>query len=376
MLWKKLFVVTEAGGMKTDLHGLIASIYESASNGNWMPALERIEKELGANRCMLGSFNPKNLTPNFLHITDLPPVMASFQDTFVYDPIYSVAAAVPPTEVMVLNSVQKHAPFKGSWFFNEYHVPADVGHIMGSNFLLSEEEYAFVALNRSSKVDGFDEEEFRVLSVLVSHFVTAFGIYEQNRQHLQNKAIFEAICEVYNCAIGVIDDQGKLLLSNALAEDIFIKHSVLSVRNGVLSSSDGSLKRLLAKSCKEIAQGGVHASQIIIPINASPTEPAMQIRLSPLVLGEDFSGKSKVRILVTIKVAEEKVMAFISKAYGFTKSEERVAELLVKGNSLQEISDTLFRSRETIKSHLKNLMTKTRTHTQAKLISMLLQHSV
>ncbi|PKF48945.1 helix-turn-helix transcriptional regulator [Enterovibrio nigricans] len=362
--------------MKADIHQLIASIYGSAASGNWMPALEKLEKELGANRCILGSFNPQSLTPNSLHITDLPPVLASFQDAFVHDPIYKHAAEIPPTEVMVLNSVQNQAPFKGSWFFNEYHIPADIGHIMGSNFLLTDDEYAFVAVNRSSKMQGFDEEEFRLLSGLISHFVNAFEIYDQNRQHLQNKAIFDAICESYNCGVGVIDENGCILFSNGLADDIFCDYNVLSVNDGVISSSSIPIRSKLAQACRDIVHAGVCASQVIIPIVASQNEPAMQIRLSPLVLDDDFPSRLNVRVLMTIKVAEDNAMEYVSQTYGFTKSETRVAELLVQGNTLQEISDTLFRSRETIKTHLKNLMMKTKTHTQTKLISMLLQQSV
>ncbi|KXF83072.1 hypothetical protein ATN88_04950 [Enterovibrio coralii] len=357
------------------MHELIASIYESASNRDWMPALEKLQGELGANRCILGSFNPKELTPNSLHITNLPPVMASFQDTYVHDPIYKVAARVPPREVMILNSVQKEAPFKGSWFFNEYHVRGDVGHIMGSNFILSEEEYAFVALNRSSKQAGFDDEEYKVLSALISHFVTAFDIYEKNCQHAQNKVIFEAICSAYHCAICVVDESGRVQFSNELAEELFRKYRGLSIYQGRLTSCYSLINSQLAQGCQNIAAMGMASPQMTIPIMASEKEPAMQVRLSPIVTDENYHAKQNVRVLVSVKIAESKPITYMSQAYGFTKSEARVAELLVQGNSLQEISDTLFRSRETIKTHLKNLMSKTKTHSQTKLISVLLQHS-
>jgi len=58
--------------------------------------------------------------------------------------------------------------------------------------------------------------------------------------------------------------------------------------------------------------------------------------------------------------------------FGLTPAETRLAEYLVAGKSLTEISEHLHLSRETIKSQLRSLFRKTGTHRQGELIALLL----
>jgi DNA-binding CsgD family transcriptional regulator len=62
--------------------------------------------------------------------------------------------------------------------------------------------------------------------------------------------------------------------------------------------------------------------------------------------------------------------AFLRARYGVTESEARVADLLAAGHRVGEIATRLHRSRETIRTHLKRLFTKTGSSTQRALIEL------
>ena len=67
--------------------------------------------------------------------------------------------------------------------------------------------------------------------------------------------------------------------------------------------------------------------------------------------------------------------ADISRLFGMSRAESRVAGLLLSGNDPAAIADLLRISAETVRTHLKQAMVKTATHSQAQLISILLRGS-
>ncbi len=58
--------------------------------------------------------------------------------------------------------------------------------------------------------------------------------------------------------------------------------------------------------------------------------------------------------------------------FGLTPAETRLVEHLLKGESLNEIAEHVRVSRETLRSQLRSLFTKTQTRRQAELIARLL----
>lgn len=67
--------------------------------------------------------------------------------------------------------------------------------------------------------------------------------------------------------------------------------------------------------------------------------------------------------------------ADISRLFGMSPAESRVAGSLLYGNEPSAIADLLDISTETVRTHLKQAMIKTATHSQAQLISVLLRGS-
>jgi DNA-binding CsgD family transcriptional regulator len=65
--------------------------------------------------------------------------------------------------------------------------------------------------------------------------------------------------------------------------------------------------------------------------------------------------------------------ADISRLFGLSPAEGRVAASLLSGNDPAAISEALDISAETVRTHLKQAMSKTATHSQAQLIGVLLR---
>ena len=62
--------------------------------------------------------------------------------------------------------------------------------------------------------------------------------------------------------------------------------------------------------------------------------------------------------------------------YGLTRSEARIASLLTAGYCIDDITDKLQVSENTVKCHLKAIFAKTGTHRQSEVVSLLLSRAM
>lgn len=67
-------------------------------------------------------------------------------------------------------------------------------------------------------------------------------------------------------------------------------------------------------------------------------------------------------------------MQAMAERYGLTVAEREVVGLLVQGCSLADIAESTRRSRETVRSHVKSVFTKTGTHRQVELVVLASQY--
>jgi DNA-binding CsgD family transcriptional regulator len=110
-------------------------------------------------------------------------------------------------------------------------------------------------------------------------------------------------------------------------------------------------------------------------------KPALHLMVSP-ARGLDMARNGVVRAIVFVTDPAEKVRPLpetLQQRYGLTPAECRLAILLADGRTLNQISETLGVSRNTLKSQLSSIYGKMGTSRQSDLVRMLLNgaaHSV
>ena len=78
------------------------------------------------------------------------------------------------------------------------------------------------------------------------------------------------------------------------------------------------------------------------------------------------------RVVILNRSAERILDQILIRLHGLTPAEARLAGLLMQGKSPNDATDELHVGKETVRSQLKNLLSKTGTHRQGELIRMLL----
>lgn len=176
-----------------------------------------------------------------------------------------------------------------------------------------------------------------------------------------------------------VSRSGKVLFCNDAASKTLGRRDGLEMdRNGKLfaslSKDERQLKSILATVFdqtpgRSISHGGV------LPVSRPSGLRPLQVLMSPFFDQKSIGFPSDPMALVVVYDQEqniETVESLLSRMYGLTPAEARLASLIANGRSLTEAADELKISHNTVRTHLKRIFSKTRTNRQSDLISLIL----
>lgn len=145
----------------------------------------------------------------------------------------------------------------------------------------------------------------------------------------------------------------------------------LERRGSQLISQDESYYRRLKMIVKETLESKESRS-----LNPGPgNNPPGTVLLAPLPDNtvENGGGERSVAMFFNFEFEDiNKIIPFLIEAHGLTSSEAGVVAHLIKGQSLEDISESRNLSIHTIRTHIKNVYAKTGTRRQSELVSLVL----
>jgi DNA-binding CsgD family transcriptional regulator len=192
------------------------------------------------------------------------------------------------------------------------------------------------------------------------------------------KAGFEAL-DLLNIGLTVTSSSGQLLLANRTAEEI------LAARDGLELSSGGVLQ--IWRSGKPGITGLTHVARNglsgkttvnarVLPVPRSGGKRPLTLLIRPTRPDTGTTDPKSPAAFIFILDPELPVEAAESELrqlYGLTSTEARMANLLMKGKTLDDCCEQLSIRRSTARTHLQHLFEKTGTQRQSELVFLLLK---
>jgi DNA-binding CsgD family transcriptional regulator len=167
-------------------------------------------------------------------------------------------------------------------------------------------------------------------------------------------------------AVFALDESGGILFSNRRAREYLDEGSGLRETHGHLRcefSEDSSVLGAAIRRAASLAEG-----QAPIVVTARRSQPGR--RFEVLLLPGAASGM----VMAFAHVAEEGgalSQELARKLYGLSERESEVASAVVAGHTLEQAAEALDVDKETVRSHLKRVFSKTETSRQAELVRLL-----
>lgn len=376
------------GRMKITQDALI-SIYDAAlSEKNWNRALDTCRSYMGANVALFYEFSTMeyvnySLDKSCSNVASISDVLNEYNETVArgdgtnYDlegiPNIHKAdycSVVQDNEIWLLNDAYRDRaeikiPLKAGLFRRSFvNLSNDPANMKGIAFLYGRE---FDVALPTSKLSS--------ASIFGPHVAKAAEIFRLTEGLRQKYRAVLSVLDQVRTGILVVSDKAEVVVSNRVANDLIeAKDGLRKTMAGQLSSDDEEAKLALFQAVAEAsatAKGQNAQSGSVVQLPRRGQRAALVAVVSPLRDAEMEIEKGLAGALVTLIDPERPVTVqsdVIAAAYGLTKAEARVADLLLQGITNAEISDKIGVSPETIKSQISAVLAKSGCKSRASFI--------
>ena len=175
--------------------------------------------------------------------------------------------------------------------------------------------------------------------------------------------------------IVLVDGHGQVLYGNARAEEIIARQDGMKLREGRLVLGDSDYRSQIgALLGRAVISGTVEVE--MLPRKAQ--ERPLILIAAPLAENQNSGAVPRVFVLFLIEPEPSLQLAanLLARAYGLTKMEHRVLDIVLQGTPPPEAARKLALGYSTVRSHLLNLFRKMLVHGQADLIRLSLTSMV
>jgi DNA-binding CsgD family transcriptional regulator/PAS domain-containing protein len=363
------------------MDAVIQSIYRGAlESPPWQQFLGELRTLLGGNFATL-LLRPPNIHEKGVVLNSAvfsADIYHAYNDTyFALDPFVNL----PDGDVVTISEFLSVADFQQSEYFRSYLQPSDVMHILGADLWGSEGLLARLRVTRPDCADDFGDTEKALCRLLLPHLRLAIEIHSRLRESELERSLYADTFGQLAVGVITLDSQAAVLSSNPVARRLIDTSRGIVLRNGTLQLEVSREQRAFGTLLTEVVSA--HHQQLAGCVRAFRLADNAQLQglsllLRPLPLS-DRSGENSPAVAVFISdpmAPRQAPSEVLTALFGLTPAEARLAVRLVNGFSLEEAAMSLGVSRNTAKSHLSAIFSKTGATRQTQLIQLILNSVV
>lgn len=302
-------------------------------------------------------------------------VAVSSADYTLYD-VYSndPFAGLPRDRIITPEEFLGKKQWYGSDFFLNYLQAHDIAHEIGADFRTDDHADCRFRMCKPARAGAFTEQEKQLCELLLPHFRRAVYLYSRMFKADVEKKLFQSTFDRMRIATIILDEGGRLLTTNSLADSMLAGHAVLSVERKGLHCQDRISEARLQEAIGQ-ALSGPDAPQITALSIPGGVEGELKVLVKRIPRAPQVGGSQRPAAAVFIHdpALRSAPRADILRAlFHLTPAETALAQLLAEGLTLDEAGVQLGITRNTAKSRLRAIFEKTGTQRQASLVRVLL----
>ena len=251
--------------------------------------------------------------------------------------------------------------------YKEILAPVGLGWTVGSIIPVPNGDIVVFDLVRAKERGPFERRDISALDKLRPHLARSALL--SARLGLQNARAATALMQILGLPGAVLDAGGRVLAANPLLEALSFQIDIQAFDRLRLFNrpAQSSLARALAGIERD--DGDTRS----IPVPATEAAPALVAHVIPIRRQAHavFAKASALFVATPVTSPIAPNVGLLCGLFDLTPAEDRVARALTEGHSVESAAAELSVSRETVRSHLKNVMAKTGTSRQAELVGLL-----
>lgn len=301
--------------------------------------------------------------------------LAIYKDgLFMADPFVDL----PPGQVVALHELVPLAEFEQTELYRLCMAPGGMYDSLGADVVIDNGTEACLRIARSRDARSFTRAEKDLCAALLPHLERAIRIYIQLNRMQTERALFAGAIEQLAVGAIILDDEGSVIGTNALADQILAQRDGLFVSEGTLrlgaAREARELKRILGELLEARRNGQPGVVQAL-RIGRSGGRADLGLIARPVPAGDTVLGGAPTVVLF-VSDPEQRPDAraqVLMKLFGFTPTESQLAIHLANGMNIDDAAAELGMSRNTARAHLRAVFGKTGVSRQSGLVSLILK---
>ncbi|HQR04241.1 MAG: helix-turn-helix transcriptional regulator [Proteobacteria bacterium] len=290
----------------------------------------------------------------------------------------SIFLHLPPGEVHVLREVMPEAELRKNGYYREYLQPFGVRDLIGTDWIDPATGLGFGL--RGARMAGdpaFGERERSRFTDLLPRVRTAAALYARIEHQQYRLGVYEEAAGQAAVASLVINESGRVILHNMLAERVVAEADGLCLKNGRVCATDPAADVLLDRAIRDLALSMrrgemVPGHKLLLDRGTGRQWRAL---LRPAVQGVAIGEDSSLAMSLLLRDAQARGSIGegpLMELFGLTRAEARLAARLASGLGLKEAAAAIGISHHTARAQLSAVFAKTDTHRQSQLVSLVL----
>jgi DNA-binding CsgD family transcriptional regulator len=267
--------------------------------------------------------------------------------------------------------------FEKTEFYADFVKPAGFYHSLGATIHQDARRTSLLTLQRAKPRGAFQQDHLDLMHLVMPHMRRALQIHSRfARARIRRTAWLDSIDRI-PAGVIILDGKGRPITLNRAARRILRSADGIRLERTGLEIGDGEqskrFRHAVSAAVRTAAGEGTGAGGMFSVKRPSNRRP-YSVLVSPLPRSEYLSNREHPAAIVFICDPESKSespQTILSRLFGLTRAETRLACLLMSGESLNQAADRLCIARETARNQLKNIFLKTDVHGQGELMHLL-----
>src|SRR5262245_42962458 len=238
----------------SDLSEILLALYRGALEPDeWLRFQELLSPQLHTINSVLSLRWPTGERQGLLYVFNSSPrpLTPEQQRYLAIDPFVNI----PQGRAVRLDDLVDGDELRRSEYYRELLVPIDVEYALGLDLSEPGRFHARLRLCRSAAAGNFSETDCRLIDLLAPHLRVALTLYSDLGEARSARAFYAAAMDRLTMATIILDEDGRVMHKNRLAELVLQQRDGISLANGALALAN----REEAKRFRELVDEAVAA---------------------------------------------------------------------------------------------------------------------
>ena len=378
---------------ESDFSNLIGLLYQGALEPQpWQSALPALREALDAQVVSLvlrpPSADDEGVILNCVrqdqsvdnsHVTLADPndweVSAYREQFFSLDPFVSL----PLDKVIALEDILPDKDLVTSDYYLHYLKPINLFRILGVDTSEPGGMLARLRFSRRASEPRFKATERQLLTLLTPHLSRAIEMYAKLNRMTSERDLYAGAVNQLSVASIILDEQGRMLTTNAVGRALLDQGEGLSLRDGHLHIEGRNINKELQEALTSIIREQLHGETSMVralrvPRPVGRSDLGLVVRPVPASQWSEGQVSPSAAVFISDPDLQESTSRPILGAlFELTPAEANLATLLARGLSLAQVSVAQNISQHTARAQLKSIFAKTGVSRQAELVRLVLK---